>query len=267
MTNRRIALFATVAMLAAAAELPAQSAIVYKPGARTYHLVSVITRTQEVDGQKSKYRITNEQQVSVNLSAHGKDTLDFSYTLDSSRLSSDPPVQLQDVSKMQGTKVTGAMSPRGEVFTITSNRPSDDASVKNLVEGMRRFLLTLPRDAKVGSQWTDTTRSAMRDNGNDLDMSTITTSTIVGDTTLGGERAWRVRRASVLALEGSQNRNGQRMEIHGNGTGDGTYYLSADGAYLGSTGSQQMHMMISMPGSGDTVPVDQAVTSKVEVVK
>lgn len=266
MTIRRTSVLAVLAIIAGAAALPAQGRISYSPGARKYHLVSVITRSQEMNGQKSEFKITNEQRVSVNLSAHGRDTLDFAFTLDSSRIASDPPVQLPDVGKMQGTKVSGSMSPLGRVFAISSSRPADDPDAQNLVEGMGRFLVALPRGAKVGSTWTDTTRNAVKREGNDLAMSTVTTSKILGDTTYAGEKAWRVQRTSVLALHGTQNQNGQEMHVEGNGTGSGMYYLSTAGAYLGSIGSQNMKMTIALPGTGQTVPVLQSVTSKVELV-
>lgn len=254
-----------LAALAGATALPAQGRIAYAPGARRYHLVSVVTRSQEVNGQKSDFKLTNEQRVSVNLAAHGKDTLDFAYTIDSSRIVSDPPVPLPDVGKMQGTKVSGTMSPLGKVYAITSSRPADDPDAKALVEGMGRFLMTLPHGAKVGSTWTDTLRNVVNHDGNDLAMSTITTSKIVGDTTYAGEKAWRVQRTSVLSLEGTQNQNGQQLHVKGNGTGSSTYYLGAAGAYLGSDGEQHMQMTIDVPGRG-AVPVAQSVMSKVELV-
>ncbi|HEU4641895.1 MAG TPA: hypothetical protein VFS44_05510 [Gemmatimonadaceae bacterium] len=254
-----------LAALAGATALPAQGRIAYAPGARRYHLISVVTRSQEVNGQKSDFKLTNEQQVSVNLSAHGKDTLDFAYTIDSSRIASDPPVPLPDVAKMQGMKVSGTMSPLGKVFTITSSRPTDDPDAKVLMEGMGRFLIALPRGAKVGSTWTDTLRNVVNHDGNDIATSTITTSKIVGDTTFAGEKAWRVQRTSVLTLKGTQNQNGQQLRVEGNGTASSMYYLGAAGAYLGSAGEQHMQMTIDVPGSGP-VPMVQSVTSKVELV-
>lgn len=267
MSIRRTSLIATLAMLAGAAALPAQGRLGYAPGAQRYHLVSVITRSQEMAGQKTQFRITNEQQVSVKLAPHGRDTLDFSYTLDSSRITSDPPAQLPDVGKLQGTMVHGSMSPLGKVYTASAMGAPEAGTAKNLVDGMTRFLVTLPKDAKVGSTWTDTTRNSVKAEGNDLDMNTITTSKILGDTTFAGQKAWRVQRTSVLAITGEQNQNGQTMHIDGHGTGASMYYISEAGIYLGSAGSQNMAMSISLPGTGQTVPVNQTVTSKVELMQ
>lgn len=264
--------FAAVAALAsltttATGELRAQAPIMYAPGSARYHLISVITRSQEQGGQKAQFKITNEQQVTVKLSAHGKDTLDFAYTLDSSKVVSEPPVQLPDVSKLVGTSVKGSMSAHGTVYALSSNAADSDADAKNLMEGMSKFLLPIPKDAAVGSSWTDTTVNSVTSEGNKLDMSAITTSTLVGDTTFQGQKAWRVERSSVLSLRGKQSQAGQELQVEGEGTGNGTYYLGANGVYLGSTATQRMNMRVSLPATGESVPVTQAVTSTVEMIR
>ncbi|HEY9516751.1 MAG TPA: hypothetical protein VIQ74_13825 [Gemmatimonadaceae bacterium] len=265
-TRAAASVLAVVGTFAAAA-LPAQATIKYAPVATRYHLISVITRSQEQGGQKTEFKITNEQQVSVQLSEHGKDTLDFAYTLDSSRVVSNPPVQLPDVSRLAGTKVNGSMSRSGKVYAVTSNAAADNADAKNLIEGMSKFLLVLPENAAVGSSWTDTTVNSVGREGNNLDMSSITTSRVVGDTTYQGQKAWRVQRTSVLALNGNQSQSGQALRVEGAGTGSGMYYVSTAGVYLGSFASQSMNLQITIPATGEKVPVKQAVTSTVELLK
>ncbi|MBX6331796.1 MAG: hypothetical protein IRY91_08110 [Gemmatimonadaceae bacterium] len=265
MSIRRTPILAAFALATASGALPAQAGIVYAPGNHQYHLLSVINRVQEVQGQKSEFKITNEQRLSVRISAHGRDTLDFAYTLDSSRLTSEPPVQLPDVSKLQGVQVSGSMSPLGKVYVVHSTASADDPDAANLIEGMSKFLVTLPKGAKVGSTWTDTTLNSVKRDGNNLDMRTITTSKILGDTMYAGQRAWRVQRTSVLHLEGNQSQNGQALQVAGDGTGDGMYYVSTSGTYLGSSATQRMSMKITLPGGAETVPVTQVVTSTVEL--
>jgi hypothetical protein len=248
--------------------LPAQGAVTYAPGAQRYHLVSVVKRTQEVQGQKTEYQITNEQQVSVNLAAQGKDTLRFAVTLDSSKLSSNLPVQLPDVSKLQGTKVSGQMSPSGRVYNLQSSIASPSSSdAQSLVEGMSRFLIAVPSDARVGGSWADTTVNAVRREGNDLESRTITTTTLLGDTTFAGQKAWRLQRKSVLSIGGTQQQGNERISVNGQGTGSGMYYVSTKGVYLGSTSAQSMTMTIAIPSKRITIPVAQSATSKVELVK
>ncbi|HEY9427750.1 MAG TPA: hypothetical protein VIR34_11400 [Gemmatimonadaceae bacterium] len=261
-----VAALASLPVLSATT-LSAQKPISYAPGSARYHIISVVTRSQEQGGQKAEIKITNEQEVSVQLSEHGRDTLDFAYTVDSSNVVSDPSIPLPDVSKLVGTSVKGVMSTHGKVYEMTSNAADSDANAKNLVEGMRKFLLALPEDAAVGVSWTDTTINSVSGEAGKLDMSTITTSRIVGDTTFHGQKAWRVQHTSVLSLQGTQSQAGQELKVEGSGTGNGTHYLGANGRYLGSTATQSMNMRITLPATGQTVPVTQAVTSTVEMIR
>lgn len=267
MKPSRLTTFAAFASLASAMTLSAQGVISYTPGVRHYHLVSVINRTQEVQGQKMEFKITNEQQVSLSLAPHGKDTLDFALTLDSTSLTSDrPELQLPDVSQMKGTRVSGAMSRSGKVFHFVSNKSPTDDDTKSLVEGMTRFLIAPPPNAKVGTSWVDTTTSTVQRDGAQLDMRTITTSTILGDTVYEGQKAWRVQRKLILSLHGTQSQQGQNWKVDGDGTGSGMYYVSAAGVYLGSDAMQSMNMKVAPPSGGDAIPVEQVVTSKVELL-
>ena len=246
--------------------LPAQAVPTYAPGSRRYHLMSVITRDQEQDGQHSKFAITNEQVVTVTIAAHAKDTLDFSYTMDSSSVAADPPVTLPDISGMKGTEVRGVMSPSGKVYTFTSSAQQNDPDMQNLVAGMTRFLVTLPRRPRVGSTWADTTRNDQDANGAHLDLKTVTTSTILGDTTFHGQHAWRVHRAAELSITGTQSALDRDLTVDGHGNGEGDYYISREGVYLGSNANQMMKMNVTEKASGKTIPVTQTVTSKVELL-
>ncbi len=263
--GRTLSLSAALSVLAISA-LPAQTVATYAPGSRRYHLMSVISRDQEQDGQHSKFTITNEQIVSVTLAAHAKDTLEFAYTMDSSSVVSDPPVTLPDISGMKGTQVHGVMSPSGKVYTFSSTAQQNDPDMKNLIEGMTRFLVTLPQHPRVGNKWVDTTTNKQESNGAHLDLKTITTSSILGDTTYQGQPAWRVHRAADLSIAGTQSTLDQDLSVDGHGSSDGFYFISSDGVYLGSTSNQTMKMNVTEKTSGKTIPVTQVVTSKVELL-
>jgi hypothetical protein len=104
-------------------------------------------------------------------------------------------------------------------------------------------------------------------NGGTLDMTAITTSKVVGDTTVRGQPAWQVQRSSVMSIRGTQNQGGQELQVEGDGTGTGTHYLGTNGVYLGSTAVQRMSMRITIPSTGQSVPVTQVVTSTVERIR
>lgn len=268
MRSRRLLSLGALPLLASAAALPGQTLVRYSPGSRHYHLVSVLTRAQDAGGQHAEFKITNDQQWSVKLTAHARDTLEFAYTLDSASLTTDPARQdLPDVSQMKGTEVHGVMSATGKVYSYASSVDSSDASARNLVEGMSRFLIALPTNAKVGSTWKDTTRATIKQSGSDLESQTITTSTILGDTTVSGQRAYRIRRSSELSIKGTQAQIGNSMTIDGKGHGDATYYVSTAGVFLGSSSTQAMQLLLTPLDAGQPpIPVTQAVTAKIELI-
>jgi hypothetical protein len=158
------------------------------------------------------------------------------------------------------------MAATGKVSSYTSTAQKNDPDMQRLVEGMSQFLIVLPRDAKRGSTWTDTTHGTVEQNGAHLNTTSIITSKIIDDTTFDGQHAWRVRRSMALSMSGTQAGTGQSLTIDGTGTGDGIYYLSAAGVYLGSTATQNMRMKVVAKETGETIPVTQAVTSKVELL-
>jgi hypothetical protein len=261
------------AVLLVASTLPALGQIHYTPGVQRYRLHSTVERSQEQNGQKTSGIITNEQQVTVALQAPGskgtltdKDTLQFAVTLDSVNMSSNLAVQLPDVQVMQGTKVSGAMLPSGKVLSFGSDtKATDGVDRESIVASMAHFLLTLPATAGAGAKWTDTATTNFSKDGNTLKTSTITTSQVIGDTTVSGQKAWRVHRTSTLIISGTQAQSNQQITMDGSGTGEAMYYIGTNGVYLGSTSTQSMKETVK--AAGIVIPVVQTATSTVTIIK
>jgi len=263
--GRILSLTAALCGLVTAA-IPAQAVAGYAPGTRRYHLIAVSTRAVDQNGQHSELRVTTEQILSVKIAARSKDTLDFSYTMDSSSLVADPPGSVPDISGMKGTEVHGVMSPHGKVYAFTSAVDTNDVERRLLVAGMSKFLVTLPPDAHVGSTWVDTTDKNSEQAGSHLDERTITRSTILSDTTYGGQRAWRVRRDADLTLAGTNSSLGSHQTLDGHGKGAAIYYISSAGVYLGSVSNQTTRVTLTEKETGETTPGTLAGTSKVELL-
>lgn len=259
------------AMLLVAITLPAAGQIHYAPGVQRYRLHSTVERSQEQNGQKTSGVITNEQQVTVTIQGprskgtpSGKDTLQFAVTLDSVNMSSNLAVQLPDVQVMQGTKVSGAMLPTGKVLTFGSDtKVADGVDRESIVASMAHFLLTLPATAGAGSKWADTSTTNFSKDGSTLNTQTITQSQVIGDTTVAGQQAWRVHRASTLVISGTQAQENQKISMEGTGTGEAMYYIGTNGVYLGSTSTQTMKETVK--AAGTIIPVTQTATSTVTI--
>src|SRR5262249_14251869 len=120
--------------------------------------------------------------------------------------------------------------------------------------------------ATIGKAVTDTTSSRQTDGGSDLTERTVTTTTILGDTTYAGQRAWRIRRDTEVQVAGTLMQEGQALQESGGGTGTGTFYVTERGVYLGSKTQSATTTTLTLP-AGTTIASALNATSSVPLVK
>ena len=253
---------ALVALLAAPA-LPAQ-AIRYAPGEFKYSVATIIKQSQVMGEQKQASTITLGQKMGVLLIARGSDSLRFRTTLVDYAISADLPIQLPDVGKLKGTVVEGVMTSYGKVAHYKHRSPvTTGTDVIALAENMSRFLLTLSPNATKGYTWTDTTTTHDKNDGGELTERTITITVVEGDTVAAGVKAWRIRRHTTVAVQGTTVQGGAALPITSESEGTGTYCISLQGAYLGARTSNKSVTSIQLPNGGavtQTAESDVAIT-------
>ena len=266
MTCRFAALAAaccTAACCALAAGSARAQAFAYAPGTHRYRITSMLTWTQEVGEQKMSDSAVSVQVISVVLAPASKDTLRFEYAVDSVRATLPQAQQL--LAGMRGRKVTGLMSPQGEVFDF--QMPNDRASPVGGQEyrSLRSFLLRFPNAGlRAGLRWADTVSNPFSNMGLEGTETTIVTSRVAGDTTIAGVRAWRVERTVTGTVSGSGTQNGQAIVLDGTRSVAGESYVSRSGVYLGSVSTQEVKTTMRDPASGRSVVITQSATSKIE---
>lgn len=251
---------------AAPVQPAAASQFAYTPGTNQYRLTSNMKMSQEMMGQKQEAEVSSNELVTVAVAPKGKDSLSFTFTIDSANVTSTAPTGTPDASKRIGAKVSGIMSSLGKVYTFDAPTTDDQGGAS--FQGYKTFFVKVPNgQLKAGMSWTDTTENKNSANGLDITAQTITTSTIVGDSMVAGQKVWKVQRVSNTTLTGSGNQGGQAMVLEGKGVGNATELLTPRGLYVGSEGTTNVDMTVSVPGVGMTIPVTQHVTAKVEMVK
>ena len=141
MPFRFAALAAACGALAVAGAARAQS-FAYAPGEHRYRVTSAITRTQAVGDRTTTDSAVSVQVISLALAAESRDTMRFTYTVDS--VWATMAVAERLLAGMRGKRVTGSMSPRGDVFTFRV--PADAASPMGGQEfqSLRSFLVRFP---------------------------------------------------------------------------------------------------------------------------
>jgi hypothetical protein len=249
---------ALVASLAAA--LPAQS-IRYAAGEYRYGLVTVITRTDERGDQKQEYTITARQAFTLLLAPKATDTLRFHLTLDAYTLGSNLPVKLPDVGLLKGTVVDGVMTTWGRMAHYSYRTPAaGDPDAPKLADNMSQFLPAVPPDAAPGLSTTDTTSNHQADAGGDILERTITTTTVLDDTVFAGQKAWRIRRETVVGVSGNTMQGTQSLPVSGGGNGAGTFYISKQGVFLGSVTHTSTNTTITLPDGGAVVSTQDVIS-------
>ena len=262
MTAKTAALVLLVASSATALE--AQN-FAYAPAAVKYRITSTGQVSQEMMGQKRQDSLNSNMLVSLNITAKGKDTLQLMYVIDSA--SSTNPTLAAQISKVVGDTIRSSISPIGQVFSFQPPADSADANEQQYQE-FKTFLIRFPSGTpKTGQAWVDTTTTPFNNQGISGTATVITASRILGDTSFGGEKAWRVERKSSVTLSGSGTAQGQALVLEGTGTADEMRYISSKGLVLGATGTENSDINVSIPAQGATIPITRSSISKIELIR
>ncbi len=231
----------------------------YSPGTHRYRVTTKLEQRQEAMGETQENRTTSVEELTLDLTRASTDTLRFTFTVDSISLQSTVP-GAGDGTGLKGRRVSGRVSPRGVIHGFDA-----DSTGLDLSPGYRNFFVRVPAGALAqGRSWTDTVRVTLDQGGLDGTAVTITESRVVGDTTVAGQKAWRVDRSATIAMSGIGNQGGTDIVLEGVGTARGTAYLGVNGVYLGATASQQLDMKVQMPAASMTIPITQTSTTTVE---
>jgi hypothetical protein len=108
---------------------------------------------------------------------------------------------------------------------------------------------------KKGAVWTDTLTYNSTSDGGSTSLNLVTTFTAAGDGMYNNAKALTINTTSVTSSVGSQEGPGGDMQIEGNGTGAGVYYVSKDGTYLGGTNTLDSDLLITTSQAPMPIPV------------
>jgi hypothetical protein len=150
------------------------------------------------------------------------------------------------------------------VYAFGPPAGTTDPELASLYRVFKHFLLPLPdKPLAVGTSWTDTTTDKVTKDGFTITANAITTSKVAGDTTVSGQRAWRIERRSYIAQTGDKNEAGYPIHMSGEGSMTGVHVMSHTGVYLGSQSTQRFNILMTMQQS-EGAPINQTIKSTVE---
>ena len=90
---------------------------------------------------------------------------------------------------------------------------------------------------------------------------------VLGDTTIAGEKAFRVERASTVKAAGSGTAQGNPISLESATTSNGVFFLSPRGVYLGGRQNDDINVKITILAQGAEINIKQQAQSKIDAIK
>jgi hypothetical protein len=272
----KLSLAAAAVALAAGSTVAAAQSFAYKPGTQRYRLDQTVETTQTVQGMTQNAESRTAQFFSLDLAAQG-DGLGVTYVIDSvavippadaSPMQAQATAQAEAAAKtLKGRKIVGTVSPLGRVSRL-ADADSTAAGGEQLAAGFRAFLVAFPTAAvKTGMTWTDTVTNNFRNMGGiDGTTTTVITYTVAGDTTVHGQKAWRVQQEGTLTMSGMGAAQGTDVAMSGTGTIAGVVLVGQSGVLLGADTQQSQNLTVEVPAANMSIPIMNKVTTKIQHV-
>ena len=262
----RFGRLAVVTCLAAPSVLLAQR-FEYAAGTGQYRVSSKTKGAQEAMGQKQEFESSDNQVITVNISRQARDTLAMTVVIDSINVVGPMGMTPPGLDKIPGVKIMAKLAPYGAVYSSVG--PADDSIPQGsqMTDQASRFLPRIRVALAPGASWTDTTTGKIKQGGVDVDRRSIATYTVVGDTTIANDKAWKIARTSVTSLTGSGTNQGQPMTMEGTSNGKATLWVSQKGVFVGSNNEEQASVKIVLAANGMEVGVTTTANTTIQKVK
>ncbi|HEU4993272.1 MAG TPA: hypothetical protein VFT29_00550 [Gemmatimonadaceae bacterium] len=258
---------ATVLALIVPATATAQDRFEYAASTGQYRVSSATKATQEAMGQKQDFESSNLQLLTVTVARASKDTTILTIVIDSISIVAPMGMVPPGMEKLKNSKITAKITPYGMPYSVVG--PTDDSipNATQITDDMSRFLPRIKTRLAAGAAWTDTITGKVKQGGLELDRRVVAKYTVVGDTTVNGEKSWKIARESATTSSGSGTAQGQAMSLEGTANGKATLVVSQKGVFLGSANSEQATAKITVAASGLEITVVTNTTASIEKLR
>ncbi|HVL19138.1 MAG TPA: hypothetical protein VM387_14130, partial [Gemmatimonadales bacterium] len=158
-----------------------------------------------------------------------------------------------------GTRWTAALSSSGQLTDLRADRSS---TIGDQVGATLHSLFpALPlAGLEQGSVWTDTTQRSLKADAFDAVERAVTRYRA----TAADGRAITIESSTTFERTGKGGQAEQPMEMTAGGGRRGVYRFGRSGAVLTAEGTDSAEITISVPAVGQTVPVSQRATWRIE---
>jgi hypothetical protein len=226
---------------------------------------------QEVDltvagGGKQTSNVNQVALISITLTdtAGGKT---MHAVIDSITVESPAPEIAAIAAKAKGGWLHGFVDAWGRATVVATSADSNDV-IAQLKPTLSRFFPVVKPGTKQGDSWVDTANLNVKSTSQAVKTVRISTYTHGGSATWEGVSATRIDATSATSGAGTmENPMAGTMELELVATGTESWYLAADGTYLGGEAKSGGDSKIRAAMLPDAIPVKSTSTTTVTVIK
>jgi hypothetical protein len=100
-----------------------------------------------------------------------------------------------------------------------------------------------------------------------VDRTMIANYKVLGDTTIAGEKALQVQRASTVKAAGSGTAQGNPISLESATTSNMVFFMSPKGVYLGGRQNDDIIVKIVILAQGAEINIKQQAQSRIDPIK
>jgi hypothetical protein len=235
-----------------------------------------------------RYRIESKTEQVVDLSAMGQGSQTNAFTqvaiisitlndsasgkvmhavVDSITTDAPMPGLAEAAQKAKGAWLHGFVDGWGRTKIVATSADSNDVVVQ-LKNSLARFFPIVKPGSKEGDAWVDTAKVDSKTAQQTMKTSTVTSYKRGAAGPRGGESATRIEASSETKGAGTmENPMAGTMDVELNDAGTETFFVTADGRYLGGESKSEGKSLVRTPMAPDAIPVKISRTTMVSIIK
>lgn len=178
-----------------------------------------------------------------------------------------PTITSATIDSAKGGMIHGFVDPTGHIKNVTA-KPGGNPLLATVQGVVNALFPRVKAGTKTGDQWVDTTEINNASDGNNTKVRLVLNYSAVGNEILGGLPALKVSASSSSTVTGTmENPMAGTMEVEGNGTGTGTFYIGTDARFLGGVLSSILDQRLKIAMAPAPIPVKAVQSLTVTLIK
>jgi hypothetical protein len=176
------------------------------------------------------------------------------------------PAVPDSVIPARGTRWTASLTREGRLSALKADRSTTLGD--QLGSNLRSLFPNLPPGGvKAGMEWTDTTEVPIRADAFDATERSFTSYRATESDDPRAKKAIKLESTGSYQRRGKGTQYDQQLEMTASGTRTAVHYLNPDGTLASARGSDAGDLTITIPAVGQSVPVKQAGTFSIILLR